>query len=277
MVRMRYLAIVLAATVGLGAADIPALGQQKAGRMILAMTGSVLQDVSLLLRLAPLQLTAEQLEGILQVLEAGTSDTAQQTWEDLEQLRQRLLRGEQPTGADVQLYRQGYREIRALTGDAAATTAKIRALLTPEQLTALARGGFGLVPRRDVKNEAQTVILSVLEQTVKDLDEVKKRQQGDKLLKAVNEAGDGQLEEAKLQDLRDFLDRVLAMDEAEFAGRKQELLAETELLVPAEVDAGKLYLAMYPERVEQQIGILFMSGQAQSLLRDMLQANAGVQ
>ena len=93
-------------------------------------------------------------------------------------------------------------------------------------------------------------------------------------MKAVGEAGGAQIDEAAIQDLQEFCNRVLAMDRAEFTEDRQELLTELGVVVPPKVDVGKLYLALEPERVHQQIRFLLMTEQAQRLLQEMREARA---
>ncbi len=274
----RGYSVVLILAIAIAVSCGPAVAQRKAPQppMVAVGTGSVLQDVMLLLRLARLQLTVEQIDAILQVCEDSEPETASETMQQVEELRQRLLRGEQPTAADLQLLKQAYTDLRGPGGgDPGANQAIqiIEALLTPEQLAMLAQG-FMVRGKRQADSGAAVAVFLALTRIMKEADADKQRQATEALLKAVGEAAGGQMDEAAIQDLQDFFDRVLAMDRADFTESRQELMTELGVLVPPEVDVGKLYLAMDPQRVQQQIRFLLMTEQAQQLLRQMRDARA---
>ncbi len=278
MYRMRGYSVVLILAIAIAMSCGSAVAQPRVPQMqmVAGGAGSVLLDMMVLLRLAPLQLSVAQIDAILQVCEDRQPQTASETMQQLEELRERLLRGEQPTAADLQLLGQAFRNLRGPAGDdpqAEQTIQIIEALLTPEQLAMLAQGFMGR-GRRQADSGAAFAVFAALTRIMNEADADKQRQETEALLKAIGEAAGGQMDEAAIQDLQNFFDRVLAMGEAEFTESRQELLTELEVLVPPEVDVGKLYLAMDPERVQQQIRFLFMTEQAQQLLREMRDARA---
>ena len=240
----------------------------------------LLPEVLLLMRLAALELTVDQLDAILEAGAESPAETESQALQDVRALRERLLRGEQATVADVQLIRQAYKDMRGPdaknAGDQQAVQL-IRALLTPEQLSMLAQGGMGPRQQKNDGTRVPLVVLGALTRIIKQEDEDKRPEGADKLLKAIVEAAPEKPDEGMVEDLEDFFTRVIEMDQVEFTEGQKELLAELGVLLPAELDVGKLYMALDPARVNQMIQQLLMGERARSLLKEMRDARANVQ
>lgn len=241
---------------------------------------TLLLEVTMLMRLAALELTVDQLDAILEAVAEKPAETESQAMQDVRALRERLLRGEQVTVADWQLIQQAYKDMRGpdakKAGDQQAVQL-VRALLTPEQLSMLAQGGMGLRQQKNDGARGPVIVLSVLTRIIKQEDEDKRQEGADKLLKAIVEAAPEKPDEGMVEDLEGFLTRVIEMDQVEFTEGQKELLAELGVLLPANLDLGKLYMALDPARVNQMIQQLLMGERARSLLKEMRDARANVQ
>ncbi|MFP3904641.1 MAG: hypothetical protein ACLFWB_10410, partial [Armatimonadota bacterium] len=83
--------------------------QQRAYSGMLAMQETEYGEIMQLMRLAPLQLTTDQISEILAIVERHLPDLAADMKAELETLKERLLRGEQPTASDRKLLRDAMR------------------------------------------------------------------------------------------------------------------------------------------------------------------------
>jgi len=238
---------------------------------------TLLLELTMLMRLAALELTVDQLDAILEVVTEQPAETDSQTMQNIRAFRERLLRGEQATLADWQLLKDARKDAFAPVGKSHEDQQRvqlIRALLNPQQLSALTQGAMGIRQQENAGIRTAAIVLSALNRIMKQ-DEPDKRQEGsDKLLKAIGEAVPEKLDEGMIEDLQAFFSRVTEMNQVEFAAAQKELLAELGVLLPPELDVGKLYMAMEPERVNQAIVALFMTEQAKSLLAEMRDARA---
>jgi hypothetical protein len=238
---------------------------------------TILLELTMLMRLAALELTVDQLDAILEIVTEQPAETDSQTMQNIRAFRERLLRGEQATVADWQLLKDARKDAFAPVGKSREDQQRvqlIRALLNPQQLSALAQGTMGIRQQENAGVRTAVVVLSALNRIMKQDDPDKRQEGSDKLLKAIGEAVPEKLDEGMVEDLQAFFSRVTEMNQVEFAAAQKELLAELGVLLPPELDVGKLYMAMEPERVNQAIVALFMTEQAKSLLAEMRDARA---
>ncbi len=247
------------------------------------VTMATLQEVYLLLRLAPLQLTAEQCEVVLGVLEQGAQAPQPNRARDLWALRQRLLAGEPATAADNKLLREAATELRrtakpqeqkaALEG-----SARIAEILTVEQLgIMLGAQNRGAIIRAAADTRAARVVLNAVTQAMKAEDATQRTEKLKAVSETVRTVGGELIDEAMAANLADFLSRVGQMGLPEFSAKEEELLAEVEVLLPGAIDPGALSVALERERALGLVQSLFFHPLAAGLVRERLQLLKQVQ
>jgi hypothetical protein len=235
---------------------------------------ATLQEVYLLLRLAPLQLTAEQCEAVLGVLEQGAQAAQPDTARELWALRQRLLAGEPATAADNKLLREAANELRrtarpqeqeaALEG-----SARIAEILTVEQLgIMLGAQNRGAIIRAAADTRAARVVLNAVAQAMKVEDATQRTEKLRAVLETVRAVGGELIDEATATNLEGLLSRVEQMGLPEFSAKDEELLAEVEVLLPGAIDPGALSVALERERALGLVQSLFFHPLAAGLVRE---------
>ncbi len=270
---MRHYRVVFGlAGVGLLAACMPVAAENTP-----PVTMATLQEVYLLLRLAPLQLTAEQCEAVLGVLEQGAQAAQPDTARELWALRQRLLAGEPATAADNKLLREAANELRrtarpqeqeaALEG-----SARIAEILTVEQLgIMLGAQNRGAIIRAAADTRAARVVLNAVAQAMKVEDATQRTEKLRAVLETVRTVGGELIDEATATNLEGLLSRVEQMGLPEFSAKDEELLAEVEVLLPGAIDPGALSVALERERALGLVQSLFFHPLAAGLVRERLE------
>lgn len=245
--------------------------QRQAYFSMLAMTEY--RQVMQLMQLAPLQLTADQMDGILAVLDENLPEISAKMQAELEALRQRLLRGEQPTASDRKLLREAMTS--QIDDDMARqieqSVEQIQGILTDEQLARLL-SGWSRPAAQDRGKYAASVIIPELKDLVDERAEKPVAQCIEELIQAIATATEPPVEEAQEQDLRAFFERVALMTEDELQTERRELHTELEVLLPATFDASQFRIAMHPDVVKRQIVMTFMTASARTLLQEMRDA-----
>ena len=274
----RYGVVFALAGVGLLNACMPVMAEDPP-----PVTMATLQEVYLLLRLAPLQLTAEQCEAVLEVLEQGAQAPQPNKARDLWALRQRLLAGEPATAADNKLLREAANELRRTAKPQEQKTAlegsaRIAEILTVEQLgIMLGAQNRGAIIRAAADTRAARVVLNAVTQAMKAEDATQRTEKLKALFETVRTVGGELIDEAMAANLADFLSRVGQMGLPEFSAKEEELLAEVEVLLPGAIDPGALSVALERERALGLVQSLFFHPLAAGLVRERLQLLRQVQ
>jgi len=257
--------------------------------------GPLFQDIRTLTRLAPLQLTSDQIDAILQVLEDWWPQPVPELAQELAQLRARLLRSEQLTISDLQLLKQAYESLEEAIGETdrseQALAERIRTLLTPEQQASLLLPwGPMLAPnqleglqarvRLDAERgrvRAGSIIRHRLRTLMTDEDVERRQETGEALLETIGQIAGGELDEAGMEDLGSFFDRVLEMDWTQFTEKEEELYAELGFLLPTGLDPCQLDVALESGRIVSRVSETFLSERSKRLLEEMRDARAEAQ
>lgn len=247
------------------------------------VTMATLQEVYLLLRLAPLQLTAEQCEAVLGVLEQSAPAPQPEAARDLWAFRQRLLAGEPATAADNKLLREAANELRRTAKPQEQKTAlegsaRIAEILTVEQLgIMLGAQNRGVIIRAAADTRAARVVLNAVTQAMKAEDGTRRTERLKAVSETVRTVGGELIDEGMAANLADFLSRVGQMGLPEFSAKEEELLAEVEVLLPGAIDPGALSVALERERALGLVQSLFFHPLAAGLVRERLQLLRQVQ
>lgn len=270
-------AVIVIAMVLCAALTASAVAQRNETRRyaLMVMQDTQYRDLMLLMRLAPMQLSAGQIDGILQVLDAKMPGPDAQTQAELDDLRQRLLRGEQMTASDRKIVREG---LQGWMDEGAARQMReaaemIHALLTPQQ-AAMLTGRWGRRAADAPEKHAAATMLRALAELVKIGDDAKRTEQAAKIVDAVTQNVDPAMTDTQVQDLDDFIQRVSAMSETQFGAQREELQAELEIILPEGFDPASFETALNPEAVQRQIIQTFMTGAAREVLQKMQQARS---
>lgn len=263
----------VAAVVGIG---LPAGGTPSRAADTPPVTMETLQEVYLLLRLGPLQLTAEQCEAVLGVLEHGREATEGYAAGDLWALRQRLLAGEPATAADTKLLRQAGRQLRPQSpagsdGFAEALTQLEQILTVEQRSTILGVQTRGAIIRTAADTRAAKVVLNAVTRAMNAQDPTERTRKLRAILDALREVCGELMDEAAAGNLGEFLTRVEQMGLPEFTTKGEELLAEIEVLVPSGIDPAALSVALEGERARGLIQSLFFNPLAAGLVRERLE------
>jgi hypothetical protein len=212
------------------------------------------EDINLLQRIVPLQLTDAQLDGALKLYEqhppAGPADEDAETIRKLEEIKQRLLSGTPLVATDFNTLRELYRgAMRGRTPRPDGTPAPGAPGAAP--LSDLEQGLWDLLDMTqkaallgDVRQAAANNqkadqvmgqrVITMIGETLK-LDEAAWLKARDRLAAALAGnvgAPDSPARRNCRQLFVDFLDRIRRMPPAEFAAKQQELSAELLALVP---------------------------------------------
>jgi len=257
--------------------------------------GPLFQDIRTLTQLAPLQLTSDQIDAILQVLEDWWPQPVPEVAQELEQLRARLLRSEQLTTSDLLLLKQAYESLEEAIGETdrsqQALAERIRTLLTPQQQASLLLPwgpmlgpqqleGLQARVRRDaegVGGRAGSIVRTRLRRLMNDEDPERRRETGEALLETIGQNAGGGLDEAGREDLGSFFDRVLAMDWTQFTEIERELYVELGVLLPTGLDPCRLDVALELGRIVSRVSETFLSERSKRLLEEMREARADVE
>lgn len=229
---------------------------QREGRAFRGVDGpaaGLYEDIMVLYRLAPLKLTGAQVEQLLAVYASQPAPEADGTEEiiaKLQEIKQRLLAGDQAVAADVNGARNLLRDLMQLrrrNGDAPAATRPAEPLaLTPleqalwEVLTVPQRAILlGDVRGPQANNQRADQLLgqravAQIEQMLQ-LDDAKFMAARDRFAGVLSAAA-GPADSAQRANCRkmfvELLDRVRQMPPADFAARQAELAAELLALLP---------------------------------------------
>ncbi len=269
---MAAVLVVFAATV-VSAAPRANERQNRAYLGMLAMQETEYGEIMQLMRLVPLQLTTDQIGEILAIAHQHVPEVNADLKAELQTLRQRLLRGEQPTASDRKLLRDAMQS--QIDDDTAERIRQaieaIQDVLTEQQLASLL-GKRGARAGQNPQKYAASVITPELNSLVDTDTEKAAAGTIEKLIQAIADATDPAIEEAQKQDLREFLQRVAPMTEDQLQTDREELHAELEVLLPDGFDPARFRVAMNPEALNRQIIMTFMTRSARSLLQEMRDA-----
>lgn len=242
---------------------------------------SVIEDVRLLNTFVSLQLTDEQLTGILDVYTNVPAPTDERL-AALLQMRQKLVQGNPLTQTDQQaiaaLFQQppGQRPEQASNpqGDA------IWALLTTQQQAAVVAGGMGGGFRGGGAPQGQQQwdrnrtldLLTRLNAAMDTTDEAVWPTRRDTLAKAMAVsvgATEGQDLDNKQAMFADYLEKMWQMPGADFEANKNDLAASLEALMPQGSTMALAYVYIDPQFLAMALNQSFLNYKAEGLLKEM--------
>lgn len=286
--------------VSLGLAFLPVLGFAQReiqifrgafGRGTLEM--QLLEEITVLQRLVPLQLTEAQIEQMLAAYAQHPASSEQaEIIARLQEIKQQLLSGERLVAADLanlrELARTALQERRRLLGQAPAAPATAP---PSEALSPLEQALWNLltVPQRavllgDVRGAAannqkadQQLSRRALQLIGQMLpyEEAKWQQARDKLIAALI-AGVGAENSPERDNARqlfvEFFERLRRMKQAEFAQRQEELAAELLALLPPQTNLAVALAEYNPQLIKEAMARSLTHPRAPDLLRQIREA-----
>lgn len=243
---------------------------------------SVMEDVRLLSTFVSLQLTDEQLAGILNVYATVPAPTDQRL-ETMLQLRQKLVQGIPLSQADQQALTALFQPQPGQRPQTAANPQgeAIWALLTPQQQAKLVSGGMsaGFRSAGARGGEAQQWdrrrtldFLTRLNTAMDTIDEAAWPARRDALANAMAVsvgATEGQDLDNKRAIFADYLEKMWQMPGADFEGNKNDLAASLEALMPPGSSLALAYVYLDPQFLTMALNQSFLHYKAQGLLKEM--------
>jgi len=241
----------------------------------LHISWATVQEIYLLLRIGPLQLTAEQCEAILGIIDAGQPEENAELARKVLDLRMRLLAGEAPTAADKMLLREASGSLRPRRGEQGQTQDtvidQIAEQLTTEQLGMLVgTNQRAAIFKPAADSRAAKVVVGAIVVAFKSDDAAQREAKLQEIATGVKDVAGEALDEGMERDLDDFFTRLGGMDLTEVTEKQDELLAELEILLPTETDPTALSLALDRETVRKMVGSAFLNAMCRPLLQARL-------
>lgn len=243
---------------------------------------SVMEDVRLLNTFVSLQLTDEQLAGILDVY-ANVPAPTDERLATLLQMRQKLVQGNPLTQADQQalaaLFQPQPNQRPQMASNPQGEA--IWALLSTQQQAALVAGGMGGGFRGaggrggdgQQWDRSRTLdFLTRLNAAMDTIDEAAWPARRDALANAMAVsvgATEGQDLDNKKAIFADYLEKMWQMPGADFEGKKNELAASLEALMPQGSSMALAYVYIDPQFLTMALNQSFLHYKAQGLLKEM--------
>lgn len=271
-------------------AQLPA-GAQRLDRQAMLVRGQLtrlVEDVMVLQRLVPLQLTEAQIVKLLETYEKVNDGPAEgpeaEALAKLREMKQRLLEGTLPVAADAVILRDTLRAPRAA---AAPRLPEVMALsplaqavwdiLTPEQQAVLMGAPAGAQANAQrAPREAGRHIIERLGK-MRQLDETTWLAERDRLAAAIaTSAGppDSPARQNVREMMADFLNRLKGMDQATFERTREELAAEITALLPAGINVHVVIALTDPAAAQRALDAGLLHYRAPELLHEMQAARA---
>lgn len=234
----------------------------------------LVRDVMMLSQFATLGLSREQVEKLLEIyaeagprLDAGTSGLQQ-----LQELRQRLLRGEQVTPTEMRdvfrIMRELGRQGPGLGQGGQELLAKVLGVLKEWQKVVLvAPNGqrIRLMVRRKGENPFADVLVGIA-----NVPEEQWAEMREQLARRASEAAAEEADREEVaENVREFLNRVHGMDEAQVRAKANELVEEANALVQTRVPLIMLLQPIDQEMLQRRAAGLFLNPRTPELLREM--------
>jgi ketosteroid isomerase-like protein len=245
------------------------------GRMMPALESwRVAQEVMMLLQLAPLNLSQDQVEKLIALYrqESGSPGKTPAT-EQLNNLKQRLLRGEEVTPTEIRdvftLMREVGRPERS--GAPHALVDKILDVLEEWQMAVLTGGSwqFGARgARAKMGQEFAAEVLVAIANTPADQWSAVKASAVKRVVGAARATDREQLEQA----LGEFLERVRQMGADEVRRKVDEMVEEVEALATTSVPVMVLLRPLNMQEVRERVAQLFVNPVVPELLDEMAAA-----
>jgi hypothetical protein len=232
-------------------------------------------DVFLLARLAPLRLSEQQVQALLQVYqETGVLEGGAATVAQFSNLKNRLLQGQEVALGELRdvftLLRSPFGAVAERNLNSAALD-KLLAVLEDWQLVVLANAGWGAARWREARRphppsgaaEALVALRRIPEQEWA----AQKRTIAKRFASAA--PADQQQVEAGVADL---LERIRQMSDDEIRRRVGELVQELEIFAPAQLDALSLLQPVDQTALRRQAAALFLDPRLPRLLQELAAA-----
>jgi hypothetical protein len=256
-------------------------GDRAARMACLTRTLDAWLDTMVLLQITPLQLTEAQLASLAAIYqqyppETPSLATVQEAADKVEAFRRQLLAGTPLKPGDMEAMGK---LLQAAFGEFGGPPDKPATELTPQDKlvwAVLTTEQQGMLLGGAGAGDAATRALAVLNRLREADDEtwLKMRDRlADLLSASAGEEGTPARANAR-QMILDFLNRVRAMTDGEFASKQKELGVEAGMLVPAGANLGVVLVEFDPAPVHAALTRSLLSPRAPALLRDMQAARA---
>ncbi|MEN6301411.1 MAG: hypothetical protein ABFD96_01725 [Armatimonadia bacterium] len=246
---------------------------------------ALFEDIMLLQRLAPLQLTDAQLDAIAAAYQKQPQVAAEQTGPlaELAEIKRRLLAGNPAVAADQQALRQIMQKLqRAPEPSATEPTlsplaVEIWGLLTQTQRAALL-GDVRQAAANNQRADQQAALRAIktLGQ-LRELDQTQWVASRDRIAQAFSEnagAPDTPARQNCQKMFVEFLDRFKTMSDVDFAAKQGELATELLALLPPGTNL-TVAMATYDQRLLQNaMNMTFLNPRLPDLLKEMKAARA---
>ncbi len=264
------------------------------GRGTLEM--QLLEEITVLQRLVPLQLTEAQIEQILAAYAQHPASYEQaETIARLQEIKRQLLSGERLVAADLanlrELARTALQERRRLFGQAPAAPAAApppeaalspleqaiwKVLTVPQRAALLGDVRGAAANNQRAEQQLSRRALQLIGQML-PYEEARWQAARDKLIAALI-AGVGAENSPERENARqlflDFFERLRKMNQAEFAQRQEELAAELLALLPPQTNLAVALAEYNPQLIKEAMARSLTHPRAPDLLRQMREARA---
>lgn len=278
---------------GLLAAQLPA-GAQRLDRQAMLMRGQLtrlVEDVMVLQRLVPLQLSEEQIVKLLAAYEQVNDGPAEgpevEALAKLREMKQRLLEGTLPVAADAMALRDALRAPRTAATPRPPEPVALSPLaqavwnvLTPDQQAVLMGAPAGAQANAQrAPREAGRHIIERLGK-LRQLDETTWLAERDRLAEAISAsagAPDSPARKNVREMIAEFLNRLKGMDQATFERTREELAAEMSALLPAGINVHVVIALSDPAAAQRALDAGLLHYRTPELLHEMQAARARLQ
>lgn len=252
------------------------------------VAAQLLDDINVLQRLVPLKLTDEQLAAVLQVYENQPAEPEAESVQKMREMKQRLVGGTALVSSDLAILRGlaqralGVRRGEVQAGEPAVERLtplgqSIWDLLTMQQKASLLGEVSG--PAADNQRAGRQVALRAVRAigSWRGLDPAQWTAARDFVAKALAAPAGTPDTDAYRNAVRlytEFLDRIKAMPDTDFARGQDELTAELQALVPL---SGHLTVALAectPRQIVGAMAVSFLAPTAPRLLKEIQAARA---
>lgn len=255
------------------------------GRGLDPRAGALIEDIMLLQRLVPLQLTDAQIEAIAVAYQKQPQASAEPTGPvaELEQIKRGLLEGNPAVAADQKALRQIMQKLqRAPEMPVAEPTlsplgVEIWGLLTQTQRAALL-GDVRQAAANNQRADQQAALRAVKTLSrLRELDQAQWVENRERLIQAMSESAGAPGSAARQNQQKmfaEFFDRFKTMSDVDFATKQQELATELLALLPPGANL-TVAMATYDQRLLQNaMNMTFLNPRVPELLKEIKATSA---